>query len=183
MREKIVGIDLGTTNSEVAVVKDGKVVVIADQEHNKIIPSVISLSQNNELLIGQTAKNQQLLYPKKTISSIKRKMGEEIKIPLGEQAYSPQELSAMILKRLKLNAEEYLQQKVSKAVITVPAYFSDVQRQATHEAGELAGLEVVRIINEPTAAALAYDTSFQGEKKILVYDLGGVTFAVSVVST
>ncbi len=182
MKEIIVGIDLGTTNSEVAVVQNGKVVVIADVEHNKILPSAVGISQNNEILVGHTAKNQYALYPEKTILSIKRKMGSGEKVLLNNVQYTPQEISAMILKKLKSIAEDYLKTNVTKAVVTVPAYFSDVQRQATKEAGQIAGLDVVRIINEPTAAALAYEVDNKNEKKIVVYDFGGGTFDVSVVA-
>ncbi|SEH06173.1 Hsp70 family protein [Candidatus Venteria ishoeyi] len=180
MSEIIIGIDLGTTNSEVAVVENGKVTIIEDQG-DKMLPSFVGISDNNELLVGESAKNQYILYPERSIKSIKRKMGEDSKINMAGQDYSPQEISAIILKRLKAIAEAYLKQSVSKAVITVPAYFSDTQRQATREAGEIAGLEVMRIINEPTAAALSYETAHKAHKKILVYDLGGGTFDVSVV--
>lgn len=179
--EIIVGIDLGTTNSEIAVVEDGKVVVIEDAG-NKILPSFVGLSDTNEILVGEPAKNQYALYPERTIKSVKRHMGEEIQLELAEQTYTPQEISAIILKRLKAIAESYLNEPVNKAVITVPAYFSDAQRQATREAGEIAGLEVVRMINEPTAAALSYESNHKTHKHILVYDLGGGTFDVSVVS-
>ncbi len=181
MNEIIVGIDLGTTNSEIAVVQDGKVIVI-EEAGSKIVPSFVGMSENNEILVGTPAKNQYVLYPERTIKSVKRHMGEEIQLELAEQSYTPQEISAMILKRLKAIAESYLNKPVNKAVITVPAYFSDAQRQATREAGEIAGLEVVRMINEPTAAALSYETNHKTHKKILVYDLGGGTFDVSVVS-
>ncbi len=179
--EIILGIDLGTTNSEIAVVQDGKIIVI-EEAGNKIVPSFVGMSDNNEILVGTPAKNQYVLYPERTIKSVKRHMGEEIKLELAEQSYTPQEISAMILKRLKAIAESYLNEPVNKAVITVPAYFSDAQRQATREAGEIAGLEVVRMINEPTAAALSYEANHKTNKKILVYDLGGGTFDVSVVS-
>jgi molecular chaperone DnaK len=181
MSEIIVGIDLGTTNSEIAVVQDGKIIVI-EEAGNKIVPSFVGMSDNNEILVGEPAKNQYALYPERTIKSVKRHMGEETKLELAEQSYTPQEISAMILKRLKAIAESYLNEPVNKAVITVPAYFSDAQRQATREAGEIAGLEVVRMINEPTAAALSYEANHKSHKKILVYDLGGGTFDVSVVS-
>lgn len=181
MKEPIVGIDLGTTNSEVAIVQDGKPVIISEN-NQKIIPSFVGLSNEGKLLVGEPAKNQYLLYPDQTVKSIKRKMGSDFTVTLGDKTYTPQEISAMILKKLKSMAEQYLGQEVKKAVITVPAYFSDAQRQATKDAGEIAGLEVVRIINEPTAAALAYETDYKGNKKILVYDLGGGTFDVSVVS-
>ncbi len=181
MNEIIIGIDLGTTNSEVAVVQDGKVVVIEDQG-KQLLPSFVGLSDNNEILVGETAKNQYALYPERTIKSIKRKMGEDVQVVMGEQSYRPQEISAIILKRLKAIAENYLGQPVNKAVITVPAYFSDTQRQATREAGEIAGLEVVRMINEPTAAALSYESNQKSHRRVLVYDLGGGTFDVSVVN-
>lgn len=179
--EIIVGIDLGTTNSEIAVVQDGKVIVI-EEAGSKIVPSFVGMGENDEILVGEPAKNQYALYPERTIKSVKRHMGEETKLELAEQTYTPQEVSAMILKRLKAIAESYLNEPVNKAVITVPAYFSDAQRQATREAGEIAGLEVVRMINEPTAAALSYEANHKSHKHILVYDLGGGTFDVSVVS-
>ncbi len=182
MSSKIIGIDLGTTNSEVAVIEDGKVVIIGDEQQVKIIPSIVSLNDKDELLIGVQAKNQQVLYPEKTISSVKRLMGSDESISLGEKhTYTAPEVSAIILKKLKAMAEVYLNQPVEKAVITVPAYFSDQQRQATREAGKIANLEVVRIINEPTAASLAYQCTNEQEKNILVYDLGGGTFDVSIV--
>lgn len=181
MTDTIIGIDLGTTNSEVAVVKNGKVIIIEDGG-KKILPSVVGLADDDSILVGEAARNQYLLYPQRTVKSVKRLMGQDTEIDLAGVTYSPQEISAIILKRLKLVAEQYLQQPVGKAVITVPAYFSDAQRQATREAGEIAGLEVVRMINEPTAAALAYDASHQQQKQMLVYDLGGGTFDVSVVN-
>jgi molecular chaperone DnaK (HSP70) len=181
MTEIIIGIDLGTTNSEVAVVEHGQVVVISD-DGKKILPSFVGITENNEVLVGEPARNQYLVYPENTVKSIKRRMGEDVKIELAGQHYSPQEISAIILRRLKNIAEKHLKQPVTKAVITVPAYFSDAQRQATREAGEIAGLEVVRMINEPTAAALAYGASQEQEKCMLVYDLGGGTFDVSVVN-
>jgi len=181
MNEIIIGIDLGTTNSEVAVVGQGKVRVIADGEE-KILPSFVGIDDNGNILVGETAKNQYLVYPERTVKSIKRLMGKNIQVELAGQAYAPQEISAIILKRLKAIAEKHLGQPVSKAVITVPAYFSDAQRQATREAGEIAGLEVVRMINEPTAAALTYGASRTEAKRMLVYDLGGGTFDVSVVN-
>jgi molecular chaperone DnaK len=182
MSEIAIGIDLGTTNSEVAIVENGKVRVLADNEDKKMLPSVVGLTEKNVLLIGEAAKNQLLLYPERTISSVKRKMGTTELITLGSDTFTPQEISAMILKELKQRAENYLQQSVSKAVITVPAYFSEQQRKATQQAGTLAGLEVLRIINEPTAASLAYETNETHEKKIMVYDLGGGTFDVSIVT-
>jgi molecular chaperone DnaK (HSP70) len=181
MNEIIIGIDLGTTNSEVAIVENGQVTVIADNG-KKILPSVVGIDDNGGILVGETARNQYLVYPERTIKSIKRLMGQDTKVDLGGQLYAPQEISAIILKRLKAIAEYYLNQPVTKAVITVPAYFSDAQRQATHEAGQIAGLEVVRIINEPTAAALVYGSDQTEQKRMLVYDLGGGTFDVSVVN-
>jgi molecular chaperone DnaK (HSP70) len=182
MNETIIGIDLGTTNSEVSLVEQGKVTVIADGDKN-ILPSFVGIDDNGEIIVvGETARNQYLVYPERTVKSIKRLMGQNTQVDLADQTYSPQEISAIILKRLKAIAEKHLGQAVSKAVITVPAYFSDAQRKATHEAGEIAGLEVVRMINEPTAAALAYDASQSESRHVLVYDLGGGTFDVSVVN-
>ena len=181
MNEIIIGIDLGTTNSEVAVVEQGKVTVIADGD-KKILPSYVGIDDNGNIIVGETARNQYLVYPERTVKSIKRLMGQDTQVTLAGQSYTPQEISAIILKRLKAIAEKYLGQPVSKSVITVPAYFSDAQRQATREAGEIAGLQVVRMINEPTAAALAYDTDQAEKKHVLVYDLGGGTFDVSVVN-
>jgi len=176
----IIGIDLGTTNSEVAVVRGGRPEVIA-VEDSHLLPSVVGLADDGSLLVGQAARNQYVLHPDRTIKSIKRRMGEDTQVSMGDQKFSPQEISALILGRLKRAAEDYLKEAVTKAVITVPAYFSDAQRQATRDAGQLAGLEVVRIINEPTAAALAYEVDHAQRKHILVYDLGGGTFDVSVV--
>jgi molecular chaperone DnaK (HSP70) len=181
MAEKIIGIDLGTTNSEVAVVENGRVTVIDITPGHPILPSFVSLADDGAILVGEPAKNQYVLYPERTIKSIKRRMGSADRVELGDKSYSPQEISAIILRRLKTIAETHLGEAVHKAVITVPAYFSDAQRQATREAGEIAGLEVMRIINEPTAAALSYEANHQGHKKVLVYDLGGGTFDVSVV--
>jgi molecular chaperone DnaK len=181
MTDEIVGIDLGTTNSEIAIYRNGRPEVLADARGRFILPSVVALSEAGELLVGEEARNQFLLYPERTIRSIKRRMGSDDKVRLGERDYTPQEISAMILSRLKEIARQALGWPVQKAVITVPAYFSDAQRQATREAGEIAGLEVVRIINEPTAAALVYEAAQQQGKRILVYDLGGGTFDVSVV--
>lgn len=181
MNDIIIGIDLGTTNSEVAVVEEGKVTVIAEG-NKKILPSFVGIDDNGEIIVGETARNQYLVYPERTIKSIKRLMGQNTQVTMAGQDYSPQEISAIILKRLKAIAENYLGQTVSKAVITVPAYFSDAQRQATREAGEIAGLDVVRMINEPTAAALTYDANQTEQKHVLVYDLGGGTFDVSVVN-
>ena len=180
MKETIIGIDLGTTNSEVAVLENGKVVVIAEGDRT-ILPSFVGIADDGALLVGEAAKNQYPLYPERTVKSIKRKMGSDERLDLAGQSYTPQELSAVIIRRLKSIAEAYLQRPVHKAVITVPAYFNDAQRQATREAGEIAGLEVVRIINEPTAAALSYESAHRGHKHILIYDLGGGTFDVSVV--
>lgn len=178
--ELIIGIDLGTTNSEVAIVDAGHPRIIPVDEA-QLLPSVVGLDQTGELLIGTPAHNQYALYPERTVRSIKRSMGQDIEIVLDDQRFRPQEISALILRRLKQTAETELGSPVGKAVITVPAYFSDAQRQATKDAGELAGLEVVRIINEPTAAALAYEGESQQRRQILVYDLGGGTFDVSVV--
>lgn len=178
----IVGIDLGTTHSEIALVENGKVTIIPDENGHKLIPSFVSVAENGDILVGEPAKNQYVLYPERTIKSIKRRMGEDITVNMAGQEYTPQEVSAIILRRLKVIAENYLKQPVHQAVITVPAYFSDAQRQATRDAGQIAGLEVVRIINEPTAAALTYENVQTEHKKILVYDLGGGTFDVSVVN-
>lgn len=180
MSKHIIGIDLGTTNSEVAVVENGKPRLI-EVDASPILPSVVGLTEDGNLLVGREARNQYVLYPERTIRSIKRRMGQDQKVTMGEQEYSPQEVSALILRRLKQAAERHLGEPVERAVITVPAYFSDAQRQATRDAGALAGLEVVRIINEPTAAALAYEVDHSGARNILVYDLGGGTFDVSVV--
>ncbi len=180
--EPIVGIDLGTTNSEVAVVgADGQPHVFEDDGGDAILPSFVGLSEDGRLLVGKAARNQWVLAPERTVKSIKRKMGQDVKVKLGDQEYRPQEISAMILRALKERAQQALGRPVNKAVITVPAYFNDAQRQATKEAGELAGLEVVRILNEPTAASLTYDPSHTQLRRLLVYDLGGGTFDVSVV--
>jgi len=178
---RIVGIDLGTTNSEVAVVQAGKPFVIPDESGEVILPSIVGLSPTGELLVGQPAKNQYLAEPENTVRSIKRKMGSDSKLELGEQIYTPPEISAFILRKLKQIAESYLNEQVDEAVITVPAYFSDAQRQATRDAGEIAGLKVARIINEPTAAALAYGMDKEEDQFLIVYDLGGGTFDVSVI--
>src|SRR5437879_1247285 len=178
--EPIVGIDLGTTNSEIALVRDGQPHVFAE-DGDPILPSFVGLSEDGRLLVGHAARNQWALAPERTIKSIKRKMGQEEKVKLGDQEFSPQEISAMILRKLKERAEAQLGHEVKKAVITVPAYFKDGQRQATREAGALAGLEVVRILNEPTAASLTYDPSQSELRRLLVYDLGGGTFDVSIV--
>jgi molecular chaperone DnaK len=182
MAETILGIDLGTTNSEVAIVRDGQPHVFA-QDGDPILPSFVGLSEDGRLLVGKTARNQWVLAPERTIKSIKRKMGQDVKVRLGEQDYRPQEISAMILRALKERAQRELGFEVRKAVITVPAYFNDSQRQATREAGELAGLEVVRILNEPTAASLTYDPGHTELRRMLVYDLGGGTFDVSIVQS
>jgi molecular chaperone DnaK len=181
MMEDVVGIDLGTTNSEIAVYRNGRPEVLADERGRKIMPSVVGVSETGELLVGEDARNQFVLYPERTVRSIKRRMGSNDKVYLAGNEYTPQEISAMILKRLKDTAERSLGRPVHRAVITVPAYFSDTQRQATREAGEIAGLEVVRIVNEPTAAALVYEAAQHQGKRILVYDLGGGTFDASVV--
>ena len=181
MNEIIIGIDLGTTNSEVAIVENGSVTVITDN-NKKILPSFVGIDDQGDILVGESARNQYLVYPERTVKSIKRLMGQDTQVDLAGHAYAPQEISAIILKRLKAIAEHYVGQTVTKAVITVPAYFSDAQRHATREAGEIAGLEVVRMINEPTAAALAYGGNQLEQKRMLVYDLGGGTFDVSVVN-
>ena len=179
--ETIIGIDLGTTNSEVAVIRDGRPIVLPGEDGDPILPSVVGLDPQGNLLVGKPARNQYALAPERTIRSIKRKMGQEVTVALGDQKYTPQEISAIILRTLKRRAESALGGPVSKAVITVPAFFNDNQRQATREAGELAGLEVVRIINEPTAAVLTYDPHPTDMERLLVYDLGGGTFDVSLV--
>ena len=181
MTDEILGIDLGTTNSEIAIYLDGRPEVLRDDQGRIILPSVVGLTETGELLVGEEARNQFLLYPERTVRSIKRRMGSDAKVQLGEREYKPQEISAIILSRLKEIAQARLGRPIRKAVITVPAYFSDTQRQATREAGEIAGLEVARIINEPTAAALVYEAAQHQGKRILVYDLGGGTFDVSVV--
>ena len=178
---KIIGIDLGTTNSCVAVMEGGKPVVIANTEGMRTTPSVVGFLKTGERVVGEPAKRQAVTNAEKTISSIKRHMGSDYKVDIDGKKYSPQEISAMILQKLKSDAEGYLGEKVTEAVITVPAYFSDAQRQATKDAGKIAGLDVKRIINEPTAAALAYGLDNEKEQKILVYDLGGGTFDVSII--
>lgn len=177
---KIIGIDLGTTNSCVAVMEGGEPVVIANAEGSRTTPSVVAFSKTGERMVGQIAKRQAVTNADRTISSIKRHMGESYKVSIDSKDYTPQEISAMILQKLKADAEAYLGGTVSEAVITVPAYFNDAQRQATKDAGKIAGLEVKRIINEPTAAALAYGVDKEAEQKIMVYDLGGGTFDVSI---
>ena len=178
---KIIGIDLGTTNSCVAVMEGGKPVVITNTEGIRTTPSVVAFTKNGERLVGDPAKRQAVTNADKTISSIKRHMGTDYKVDIDGKKYTPQEISAMILQKLKADAESYLGETVSEAVITVPAYFNDAQRQATKDAGKIAGLDVKRIINEPTAAALAYGLDNEHEQKIMVYDLGGGTFDVSII--
>ncbi len=177
---KIIGIDLGTTNSCVAVMEGGSAVVIPNAEGGRTTPSVVAFSKEGERMVGQVAKRQAITNPDRTVTSVKRKMGEPAKIKIDDKTYSPQEISAMILQKLKADAESYIGSPVTQAVITVPAYFSDSQRQATKDAGKIAGLEVLRIINEPTAAALAYGADKGHEQKVMVYDLGGGTFDVSI---
>ncbi len=177
---KIIGIDLGTTNSCVAVMEGGDAVVIANAEGNRTTPSVVAFSKDGERMVGQVAKRQAITNPDRTISSIKREMGSDYRVEVDGKKYTPQEISAMVLQKLKADAEGYLGQTVTEAVITVPAYFTDAQRQATKDAGKIAGLEVKRIINEPTAAALAYGVDKEEAQKIMVYDLGGGTFDVSI---
>ena len=179
---KIIGIDLGTTNSCVAVIEGGEPVVIPNAEGARTTPSVVAFSKTGERMVGQVAKRQAVSNPQRTISSIKRQMGTDHKVEIDGKSYTPQEISAMILQKLKTDAEAYLGEKVTEAVITVPAYFTDAQRQATKDAGKIAGLEVKRIINEPTAAALAYGMDKENEQKVMVYDLGGGTFDVSLLS-
>ena len=178
---KIIGIDLGTTNSCVAVMEGGKPVVVANTEGARTTPSVVAFTKTGERLVGEPAKRQAVTNADKTISSIKRSMGTDHRVAIDDKKYSPQEISAMILQKLKADAESYLGEKVTEAVITVPAYFNDAQRQATKDAGKIAGLDVKRIINEPTAAALAYGLDNEKEQKIMVYDLGGGTFDVSII--
>ena len=178
---KIIGIDLGTTNSCVAVMEGGKPIVIANTEGARTTPSVVAFTKTGERLVGEPAKRQAVTNSDKTISSIKRHMGTDYKVAIDDKKYSPQEISAMILQKLKADAENHLGEKVTEAVITVPAYFNDAQRQATKDAGKIAGLDVKRIINEPTAAALAYGLDNEKEQKIMVYDLGGGTFDVSII--
>ena len=177
---KIIGIDLGTTNSCVSVMEGGEAVVIPNSEGDRTTPSVVAFTKDGERLVGKIAKNQSVTNPDNTVISIKRDMGTNRKVKIGAEEFSPQEISAMILQKLKADAESYLGQKVTEAVITVPAYFSDSQRQATKDAGKIAGLNVLRIINEPTAAALAYGTDKENDQKVLIYDLGGGTFDVSI---
>ena len=178
---KIIGIDLGTTNSCVAVMEGGKPVVIPNAEGMRTTPSVVAFTKTGERLVGEPAKRQAVTNAERTISSIKRHMGYRLQGIYRRKGLSPQEISAMILQKLKADAESYLGEKVTEAVITVPAYFNDAQRQATKDAGKIAGLKVERIINEPTAAALAYGLEDESEQKVMVYDLGGGTFDVSII--
>ena len=178
---KVIGIDLGTTNSCVAVIEGGEPVVIANAEGARTTPSLVAFGKTGERMVGQVAKRQAITNPDKTVSSIKRQMGSDYKVEIDGKKFTPQEISAMILQKLKTDAEAYLGEKVTEAVITVPAYFTDSQRQATKDAGKIAGLEVKRIINEPTAAALSYGIDKEAEQKVMVYDLGGGTFDVSII--
>jgi molecular chaperone DnaK len=178
---KVIGIDLGTTNSCVAVIEGGEPVVIANAEGGRTTPSVVAFGKTGERMVGQVAKRQAITNPERTISSIKRQMGTDFKVNIDGKKYTPQEISAMILTKLKVDAEAYLGEKVTEAVITVPAYFTDAQRQATKDAGRIAGLDVKRIINEPTAAALSYGIDKENDQKVMVYDLGGGTFDVSII--
>ena len=176
---KTIGIDLGTTNSCVAVIEGGEPVVIANAEGARTTPSVVAFSKDGERMVGQVAKRQAITNPDRTVASIKREMGTAHKVTIDGKSYTPQEISAMILQKLKSDAEAYLGETVTQAVITVPAYFTDAQRQATKDAGKIAGLDVKRIINEPTAAALSYGVDKEKDQKVMVYDLGGGTFDVS----
>ena len=178
---KVIGIDLGTTNSCVAVIEGGEPVVIANAEGARTTPSVVAFGKSGERMVGQVAKRQAITNPDRTVSSIKRQMGTDFKVTIDDKKYTPQEISAMILQKLKADAEAYLGEKVTEAVITVPAYFTDSQRQATKDAGKIAGLDVKRIINEPTAAALAFGIDKEDDQKVMVYDLGGGTFDVSII--
>ncbi len=178
---KVIGIDLGTTNSCVSVIEGGEPVVIANAEGARTTPSVVAFGKSGERMVGQVAKRQAITNPDRTISSIKRQMGSDYKVSIDDKKYTPQEISAIILQKLKTDAESYIGEKVTEAVITVPAYFTDAQRQATKDAGKIAGLEVKRIINEPTAAALAYGIDKENDQKVMVYDLGGGTFDVSII--
>ena len=179
--DPILGIDLGTTNSAVSVIQNGQPRVLRTADNQPLLPSVVGLDSHGELLVGQPARNQAILAPERTIKSVKRKMGQDVNLELGDQCYSPQEISAIILRTLKQQAEQALGQSLDRAVITVPAFFNEIQREATREAGELAGLNVLRIINEPTAASLVYEPRSARHERLLVYDLGGGTFDVSVV--
>ncbi|MFR4555389.1 MAG: Hsp70 family protein, partial [Peptoniphilus sp.] len=178
---KIIGIDLGTTNSAVAVMEGGESVIIPNIEGNRTTPSVVAFTKDGERLVGETAKRQAITNPDRTISSIKRHMGSDFTVKIDDKTYTPQDISAMILQKLKADAESYLGEKITEAVITVPAYFTDAQRQATKDAGRIAGLDVKRIVNEPTAAALAYgEDKDKDAQTVMVYDLGGGTFDVSI---
>ncbi len=178
---KIIGIDLGTTNSCVSVIEGGEAVVIPNAEGARTTPSVVAFSKDGERMVGNVAKRQAITNPERTIASIKRHMGSDYKVNIDGKAYTPQEISDIILQKLKSDAESYLGDKVTEAVITVPAYFTDAQRQATKDAGKIAGMEVKRIINEPTAAALAFGIDQENDQKVMVYDLGGGTFDVSII--
>ena len=178
---KIIGIDLGTTNSCVSVVEGGEAVVITNAEGSRTTPSVVAFTKDGERMVGAVAKRQAITNPDRTISSIKRHMGSDYKVNIDGKAYTPQEISSIILQKLKGDAEAYLGESVNAAVITVPAYFTDAQRQATKDAGKIAGLEVKRIINEPTAAALAFGIDKEEDQKVMVFDLGGGTFDVSII--
>ena len=178
---KIIGIDLGTTNSCMAFIENGKTTIIPNSEGMKTTPSVVAFTKDGKRLVGENAKRQAVTNPQQTISSIKREIGTRYTKRIDQKDYTPQEISAMILQKLKMDAESYLNEDVTQAVITVPAYFNDAQRQATKDAGRIAGLEVLRIINEPTAAALAYGLENSYGQKIMVFDLGGGTFDVSII--
>ena len=178
---KIIGIDLGTTNSCMAYMENGKAVIIPNAEGNKTTPSIVAFTNDGKRLVGENAKRQAVTNPNNTIASIKREMGTNYRKKINNKEYTPQEISAMILQKLKIDAEAYLQEKITEAVITVPAYFNDAQRQATKDAGRIAGLNVKRIINEPTAAALAYGLENSYGQKVMVFDLGGGTFDVSII--
>ena len=181
-KETVIGIDLGTTFSAVAILEGGKPKIIPNSEGQRITPSVVGFNENGERLVGLLAKRQAVINPDKTVRSIKRQMGKNYSVKIDDKYYKPEEISAMVLQKLKSDSEAYLGQKITKAVITVPAYFTDSQRQATKDAGRIAGLEVLRIINEPTAAALAYglDKDLKNDQKVLVFDLGGGTFDISL---
>jgi len=178
---KVIGIDLGTTNSCMAYMENGKAVIIPNAEGNKTTPSIVAFTNDGKRLVGENAKRQAVTNPNNTIASIKREMGTNYRKKINNKEYTPQEISAMILQKLKIDAEAYLQEKITEAVITVPAYFNDAQRQATKDAGRIAGLNVKRIINEPTAAALAYGLENSYGQKVMVFDLGGGTFDVSII--
>ena len=178
---KVIGIDLGTTNSCMAYMENGKAVIIPNAEGNKTTPSIVAFTNDGKRLVGENAKRQAVTNPNNTIASIKREMGTNYRKKINNKEYTPQEISAMILQKLKIDAEAHLQEKITEAVITVPAYFNDAQRQATKDAGRIAGLNVKRIINEPTAAALAYGLENSYGQKVMVFDLGGGTFDVSII--